>query len=500
MTISCPHCNRIFVGDRIPSRHKGSCSGWVAQLLAESEPCLCGHKAPSKNKMGDHQDKCEVWLSRDKRVVADKRKKQTFLKNYGVENPQQALEVREKSKKTNLERYGVENPFQSEVCMEKARETMIEKFGVEYPGQSEVLQEQMRKTNLERYGAENPFGSEEIKKKLWATMLEKHGSENPQQAHEIRARTKETNLERYGGELLGSAEIREKARVTNLDRYGVEFPGGVPEVQAKVIATNLARYGVRHTCMDPEVRRKQLETMEKNYGSHYFASEEGKTHVRSVLKEKYGVEFPAQIEGSWEKAVATFMENYGVRHPLLLEEFLEKRRSSCLEKFGVESPIQNEEVKQKWKNTSIRNWGVDHPMKNKEHAFNRLQKMRPGVGPNGLERKILDLVPEGSLLFTGDFTFWRCLPKLGHHKNPDFIVPGPDPLQPKRGVTKVVEAFGDFWHSRMFTGKANFEHESELIEAYSEVGIQCLIIWESEIKGDPEGVAVRARLEEFLGI
>jgi hypothetical protein len=99
-------------------------------------------------------------------------------------------------------------------------------------------------------------------------------------------------------------------------------------------------------------------------------------------------------------------------------------------------------------------------------------------------------------LFTGDFTFWRWLPKLEHHKNPDFIVPGNDPSQPKRGVTKVCEAFGDWWHSRMFTGRSNFEHESELIEAYREVGIQCLIIWESEIKGDAEGV--RLRLEEFL--
>ena len=59
-----------------------------------------------------------------------------------------------------------------------------------------------------------------------------------------------------------------------------------------------------------------------------------------------------------------------------------------------------------------------------------------------------------------------------------------------------MEAFGDFWHSRMFTGKAPFEHEQELIEAYAEVGIQCLVIWESEVKTDAE--EVRSRLSEFL--
>ena len=51
--------------------------------------------------------------------------------------------------------------------------------------------------------------------------------------------------------------------------------------------------------------------------------------------------------------------------------------------------------------------------------------------------------------------------------------------------------------TRLFTGKANFEHESELIDAYSEVGIECLVIWESEVNGDADGV--RVRLEEFLG-
>ena len=41
-----------------------------------------------------------------------------------------------------------------------------------------------------------------------------------------------------------------------------------------------------------------------------------------------------------------------------------------------------------------------------------------------------------------------------------------------------------------------FDHEQELIEAFAEIGIQCLVIWESEVKEDPE--AVSQRLAEFL--
>jgi len=115
---------------------------------------------------------------------------------------------------------------------------------------------------------------------------------------------------------------------------------------------------------------------------------------------------------------------------------------------------------------------------------------------NGLETKVFDLVAEGSLVFTGDGAWWRLLPLLGRNKNPDFIVPGPDPENPKKGVTKVVEAFGDYWHSRMFTGKVPFAHESELIEAFAQIGIECLVLWESEVLADPEGI--RKKLVEFV--
>jgi G:T-mismatch repair DNA endonuclease (very short patch repair protein) len=48
----------------------------------------------------------------------------------------------------------------------------------------------------------------------------------------------------------------------------------------------------------------------------------------------------------------------------------------------------------------------------------------------------------------------------------------------------------------MFTGKANFDHEQELIEAFADIGIECLVVWESEVESDPEGVKVR--LAAFL--
>ena len=63
-------------------------------------------------------------------------------------------------------------------------------------------------------------------------------------------------------------------------------------------------------------------------------------------------------------------------------------------------------------------------------------------------------------------------------------------------MAKVVEVFGNYWHSRMFTGKAPFEHEQQLIEAYAQAGLACLVVWEQEFNEDPD--AVRVRVLNFL--
>lgn len=291
-------------------------------------------------------------------------------------------------------------------------------------------------------------------------MVERYGVENPQRAPKVRAQTKATNIERYGGELMASPELRAKAEATNLERYGASFAGGTPDVQKRVRATNMARYGVPHTCMDPDVRRKQMETHYERYGAHWFATGEGKASIRESMCATYGVPHHMMLPGAWARLVEVFRARFGVEHPLQLPEFLEKRHATNIERYGTPFP------------------GL------------RLK------GMNGLETQLQSLAPPDSLLFTGDGKFWRWLPKLNHHKNPDFVVPGSDLDHPKRGVTQVVEAFGDFWHSQVFTGKAPFDHEQELIEAYAEVGIECLIVWESEVKSSPE--QVRARLSAFL--
>ena len=166
--------------------------------------------------------------------------------------------------------------------------------------------------------------------------------------------------------------------------------------------------------------------------------------------------------------------------------------------YGVDVPIQSPEIYSKavatYRETCQSKYGVSNAMKVQSIALKALVRAGGFGLPNLFERRFSSANPE--LVYTGNGTFWKWLPKLGHHKNPDFILPGPNHKHPHRGVTKVVELFGDFWHSRMFTGKANFEHESELVAAFEEIGIECLVVWESEVKKSPR--ETQERVHSFL--
>ena len=451
--------------------------------------------------MKRHRRSCGVWRGRDKTAVSKTRRKETVQDRYGVDNIRHIGGVDEKRKATIQDRYGAANVF--------SRGSSI----------FDKVQEASREAHRPLYGEDNPFSKPEVQAKIRATWQGRHGVDNPQQVPEIRQRARETNLNRYGvEETLAAPEVRAKIRETCEEKYGGPAPSCDPEVVEKARQTNLERFGVPWTCQDPDVRRRQLETMEEHYGGHFFASDEGKEAVRQGMLAKYGVENYAQIDGFWEQAVRTFVEKYGVTHPLQLAEFMEKRRLACQEQFGVDFPLQspdvlarlvatcqerygvpyplmNEEIKEKGRQTNIAKWGVPHPMMDREYARKHLERMKRS-GPNMFEIRVGAL--DDRMLFMGDGSWWRWLPKLKQHKNPDFIVPGPDPKKPKKGVAKVIEAFGDYWHSRMFTGKAPFEHEQELIDAFAEIGVECLVIWEGELKSDPE--QIRRRLSAFIGV
>ena len=164
-----------------------------------------------------------------------KSNQKTFCSKGCCHSPKGQTIVFKKRTQTNLEKYGVENVSQKSEIKEKVKQTVERLYGG-YTFQSKELSERVKKTNLEKYGAENPFQSEEIKEKIKKTCLEKYGVENPSKSKDIIEKIKRICLEKYGVENTSQLdEVKEKIKESNLKKYGVEHAAQFDGIKNKMI-------------------------------------------------------------------------------------------------------------------------------------------------------------------------------------------------------------------------------------------------------------------------
>ena len=158
--------------------------------------------------------------------------KHTCLKKYGVENPQQCEEIKEKTNKTIKEKYGVENISQLQEIKDKKIETLKEHYGYDVTNPmdcNEVVQK--IKNDWESKSQEE---KDNLTAKTKATKLEKYGDKNynngksisktklsrtQEQINEETRKSKKTKLERYGDENYNN---RKKAETTFIKKYGTK--------------------------------------------------------------------------------------------------------------------------------------------------------------------------------------------------------------------------------------------------------------------------------------
>lgn len=62
------------------------------------------------------------------------------------------------------------------------------------------------------------------------------------------------------------------------------------------------------------------------------------------------------------------------------------------------------------------------------------------------------------------------------------------------GQKKLIELFGDYWHSMKKTGISKEKHETERREHFKKYGFDTLVVWESELKNKE---AVKNKIVEF---
>lgn len=80
----------------------------------------------------------------------------------------------EKRKQAYLKKFGVSNPFKSEEVKKKIQETNIKKYGVAHNSHNKDTLLKRRETYIEKYGVDNPMKNGEVKKKVVETNMKKY--------------------------------------------------------------------------------------------------------------------------------------------------------------------------------------------------------------------------------------------------------------------------------------------------------------------------------------
>jgi len=155
------------------------------------------------------------------------------------------------------------------------------------------------------------------------------------------------------------------------------------------------------------------------------------------------------------------------------EEYRVKQRAS--QRIAQNRP----EVKAKQGVATKRRWEDPNYRERTLKAIFRGFKLKPNKPEKQLDKLLQKLFPN-QWKYVGDGSF------LIGFKNPDFI-----------NITeqkKIIELFGDYWHSQEATMRTREEEEQQRMDHFGKYGYQTLIIWEHEL-GDT--TLLERRIMEF---
>lgn len=134
-------------------------------FYGEPKPCpICGGEVKFKSFIEGFSRTCSL-----KCAYADNERTNKIKKTKEIRYGNSAYNNREKFKETIS---GQDIGFASE----SFKKTMMEKYGVTNPGECKELREKVMQTNLERYGVECVLAREDVREKSRKTLEEKYGN------------------------------------------------------------------------------------------------------------------------------------------------------------------------------------------------------------------------------------------------------------------------------------------------------------------------------------
>ena len=183
----------------------------------------------------------------------------------------------------------------------------------------------------------------------------------------------------------------------------------------------------------------------------------GQSHTKEA-KRKIGISSTIRMKILW-------------RNP----EFRKKNKANLGKKH-------TKEAKEKMSQAHLRCW------KDPNYRENQLKAIFKGsdIRPTKPERKLRKLLNK---LFPNEYKYVGNGSILIGFKNPDFIN--------VNGQKKIIELFGDFWHSKKVTGLKKKEHRKQRQAHFAKYGYKTLVIWEHELSDKKQ---LKIKLSKFSGI
>ena len=148
----------------------------VINDLKEIPKCYCGKNVKFKNSTDGYNKYCSKKCVNNSKDVVHKRK-QTNIKRYGTDKPQQLDIIKQKTIKTNNERYGVDYGILNSEIKQKSIDTLQNNYGVDNPNKcKEILDKRVNtyKKNIKS-----------IKDKYKQTCIDKYGVDHPWKVKQI---------------------------------------------------------------------------------------------------------------------------------------------------------------------------------------------------------------------------------------------------------------------------------------------------------------------------
>ncbi len=159
----------------------------------------------------------------------------------------------------------------------KRKQTSIKNWGVDNPRKSEVVSNKISNTIKEKYNDKHYMHDDKVRNKFKNTMLINHGVEWAQQNPDIVRKSKETYESNPDKERIveqrtlviresnrnNKEEIHNKRRNTIIERYG-SMENFHSLIQEKVKSTSFEKYGVEHFLKSKDIIDKRVVSFEKS--------------------------------------------------------------------------------------------------------------------------------------------------------------------------------------------------------------------------------------------